>query len=147
MTHLRTQIREAIVSIVKTGLPGEKVFSSRVRRYKQIPGIQVYTGDEVTDQEGRNRTGSNRRYNRYVTVEIALLFDSTVTEQAEVDAKALEIEKLLAADLQLGGLAHDVVYLGTEDELESLEVNPLIVATLNYQVFYRAYANAPETAV
>jgi len=146
MSHVRQQIRDRIVSVLKSNvsLVKRRVFSSRVYALteKDLPAITVYTGSEVSS---RLNMGLND-LNRGLTLDVDIYVRSTSAFDNDVDAIAVQIEEAIAGDFTVNGLAKEAVLTGTEIQFSGDAEQPIGVAKLTYSVRYVTALNDVETA-
>ena len=125
MAHVRQQIRDRIVSVLKSNalLVRRRVFSSRVYALteKDLPAITVYTGSEASALQ----TIGVKTSARIVSVEVDIYVRATNNFDNDVDAIAVQIEEAIANDFNVNGLAKSAVLSGT--------VSSLILLQLYYQ--------------
>ena len=145
MAHLRTQIRDRIVTVL-TGLAttGAGVYKSRVFAVSSdnLPCILVYTGDEVS--EPVNMSG-DRRYERTVTVKVEALTMGVDGHDDQLDQIGLEVEAAINADVELNGLAEDSRFISFETDFSDQGELPLARATISIEVDYEHLESDPET--
>lgn len=150
MSHVRTQIREAILARLKAAATaaGDSVFDGLAPSIpsESLPCVAVRTPGEIvqTDDSGLSIDGTEQRIvTAYVDV-----FHSRITDsQTALDALVVQVEKALVAarsltllsDLQLVSSA---VLFNTEDG--ALQFG---CTRLEYRVTYRIDASDPETPV
>lgn len=146
MSHVRQQIRDRIVSVLKSNvsLVKRRVFSSRVYALTEndLPAITVYTGSEVSS---RLNMGLND-LNRGLTLDVDIYVRSTSAFDNDVDAIAVQIEEAIAGDFTVNGLAKEAVLAGTEIQFSGDAEQPVGVAKLTYSVRYVTALNDVETA-
>jgi hypothetical protein len=146
MAHVRQQIRDRIVSVLKSNvsLVKRRVFSSRVYALteKDLPAITVYTGSEVSS---RLNMGLND-LNRGLTLDVDIYVRSTSAFDNDVDAIAVQIEEAIAGDFTVNGLAKEAVLTGTEIQFSGDAEQPVGVAKLTYSVRYVTALNDVEAA-
>ena len=146
MSHVRQQIRDRIVSVLKSNvsLVKRRVFSSRVYALTEndLPAITVYTGSEVSS---RLNMGLND-LNRGLTLDVDIYVRSTSAFDNDVDAIAVQIEEAIAGDFTVNGLAKEAVLTGTEIQFSGDAEQPVGVAKLTYSVRYVTSLNDVETA-
>ncbi len=146
MAHVRQQIRDRIVSVLKSNvsLVKRRVFSSRVYALteKDLPAITVYTGSEVSS---RLNMGLND-LNRGLTLDVDIYVRTTSAFDNDVDAIAVQIEEAIAGDFTVDGLAKEAVLTGTEIQFSGDAEQPIGVAKLTYSVRYVTALNDVEAA-
>jgi hypothetical protein len=146
MAHVRQQIRDRIVSVLKSNvsLVKRRVFSSRVYALteKDLPAITVYTGSEVSS---RLNMGLND-LNRSLTLDVDIYVRATSAFDNDVDAIAVQIEEAIAGDFTVNGLAKEAVLTGTEIQFSGDAEQPVGVAKLTYSVRYVTALNDVEAA-
>jgi hypothetical protein len=146
MAHVRQQIRDRIVSLLKSNvsLVKRRVFPSRVYALteKDLPAITVYTGSEVSS---RLNMGLND-LNRGLTLDVDIYVRTTSAFDNDVDAIAVQIEEAIAGDFTVNGLAKEAVLTGTEIQFSGDAEQPIGVAKLTYSVRYVTALNDVETA-
>lgn len=139
MSHVRTQIRQAVANVLANQLPGFDVFASRKNARNALPNpmIDMRFLNENIDQDTmgpeRRRTSS-----LYIRVQ-RLLNEETIDDALDAD-EVLINTALLSADWT--GLL--------EDDPRLMQVNwsddpPVYAIVLRYDVEYRVRINDLET--
>ncbi len=144
MSHKRTQIRQAFKALLET-IPAlaAGVHLTRMTPVPQasLPAYLIYAMEEDFSLDGT----ANAQL-RELTLNAELLFSGTDSLDDIADDHALAVEKIVATDRTLGGLAYDTVLTATKlgTWLDGEKRNGSI--TLTYTVFYRtAVANPDQT--
>lgn len=147
MSHARTQIRQAVIALLKgnTGA-GNNVFEARVYPIDdpKLPALLVYTKLETLGEQSMSRPRTQQRELR-LSIEVYVKARGKVDE--DTDALALEIEQLIAADITLGGLVKDMVLDTTETQFSDDGERPVAVAVMNYAILYTVKEHQPQTLV
>ncbi len=147
MTHVRTQIRERIVTNV-TGLTttGSNVFESRVFNVQQseLPALLIYAKSEDTE---RDASRSSQGLNRNLLVILEGYAKGTASLDNDLDSIAEQVETALANDQTLNSLAKDCFLVSTEIDFNGEGDVPIGVIRLTFQVLYRTTTVAPGTAI
>lgn len=148
MAHVRTQIRDAVVSAL-TGLSqtGDNVFSSHKfpMSKKNLPGICVYTGDESSEVISITATGTKLQRILEISAEVYIKEVTNIDE--EVDDISVEIEKAIDSDGTLSGLTKSIFPSEFGLELDKEAEKPVAVATLRFNAVYEIIKSNPELAV
>jgi hypothetical protein len=145
MAHVRTQVREAIVSALE-GLPstGSRVFESRMRSQDEsrLPCILVLTDKELVDPftfDGKQK--------RVLQVSIIGVAQLKTGLDAALDQIALEVEEKMETVRFLGGLV-------SNSNLQKIEVTllydlqkPCGQVELVYEYEYYTNAGLPGTII
>lgn len=146
MAHARKQIRDQLATML-AGLAttGANVFTSRVYALaaNQLPALRIYTLNESVEEEGT--IGGSRQRLRELEVAIEAIVKAASNPDDTVDQIALEVEKALAADKSLSGLAKDSYISSTEIELDGEQEQKLVIATMTWTVQYLVADTAPDT--
>ena len=137
MSHVRTQIRSALVSRL-VGLPsvGSNVHARRTRpATAALPLLLVYLGDE----QGELLTSSNDRIEqRTADLVVTVVCKDGGDMEATLDQIALEVQQAIATapDLTFGGLVKDIgapaLDTETDDSLETLAGMNRIIYPITY---------------
>ena len=147
MSHARTQIRQAVIALLKgnTGA-GNNVFEARIYPIDdpKLPALLVYTKLETLGEQSMSRPRTQQRELR-LSIEVYVKARGKVDE--DTDALALEIEQLIAADVTLGGLVKDMVLDTTETQFSDDGERPVAVAVMNYAILYTVKEHQPQTLV
>ena len=145
--HARTQIRKAVVTLLKDNTSaGSNVFEARVYPINEpkLPALLVYTKQETVGEQSISRPRTHQR-------ELMLTIEAYVKARGNVDELtddlALEVEQLIATDPTLGGLVKDIVLDTTETQFLDEGERPIAVAVLTYSILYVVKENAPETVL
>lgn len=141
MTHLRTQIRQEVVNILKDNTAAaNKVYGSRIHPIDNLPAIAVFT---ISEESETVTISYPRTQNRNLTLAVEIYVKANTGFDEQVDSLAAEVETLLAAGL--GNLAKDIKLIATTMTLSGDGEKPAAVATLNYNILYQTKENNPET--
>lgn len=147
MSHARTQIRQAVIALLKGNTnAGNNVFEARVYPIDdpKLPALLVYTKLETLGEQSMSRPRTQQRELR-LSIEVYVKARGKVDE--DTDALALEIEQLIAADVTLGGLVKDMVLDTTETQFSDDGERPVAVAVMNYAILYTVKEHQPQTLV
>lgn len=146
MAHVRQQIRDRIVSVLKSNalLVRRRVFSSRVYALteKDLPAITVYTGSEASALQ----TIGVKTSARIVSVEVDIYVRATNNFDNDVDAIAVQIEEAIANDFNVNGLAKSAVLTATDINFSGEGEQPVGSAKLTFDVRYDTAIDDVETA-
>lgn len=146
MAHIRKQIRDRFVSVLKSnvGLVKRRVFPSRIYALTtpDLPAITVYTGSESSDL----MTMGSRTMMRELMLEVDLYVRLNDTFDNKVDDVCVQIEEAIANDFNVNGLAKDAVLMSTEIDFSGEAEQPIGVAKLTFRVRYVTDINDVETA-
>lgn len=147
MAHVRKQIRDAVATLLSSGvtLVSGRVFASRVYPLAQakLPAVLVYTRSETS---GLQTIGSAITSARSLSLSVDAYVRATTTFDDDLDAICVQIEEAIAADFRLGGLAKDAVLIGTEIDYNGDTEQPIAVARLTYTIRYVTTIGDVETA-
>lgn len=145
-THVRQQIREAIRSAV-LGLPStaSRVYRGRARPLGKDHGacLLIYASEESSDRE---MVGQNPLLARSVLVAIEGRVSGSASDAVEdaLDQIAAEVEPAMAAAApRLGGLASDMMLVGTRVIVQGAGEKHEGEIRLLYRVSYRTRAATP----
>lgn len=146
MSHVRTQIRDRIATLV-TGLPttGSSVY--KMRRYalddSKLPALCVYT----TDESSGLVTVGTRTLRRVINAVVEVYAKgASATIHDTVDGICVSVEEAIAADFGLNGLAKSCVLTSTETDVNVEGENGIASARLVYSVEYVTSIGDVETA-
>lgn len=142
MTHARTQLRQAVVSLL-TGntTAGNRVYSSRVYPLDEpkLPALLVFTPQDDMEKPSMQRPRTQHR-NLQLVIEGYVKARGDI--DVEADALALEVEELIGSDPTLSGLAKDAMIVSTTTQLSGEGDKPVAVVTLTFVVLYCVKENA-----
>ena len=145
--HARTQIRKAVIALLKDNTSaGSNVYEARAYPINdpKLPALLVYTKQETVGEQSISRPRTHQR-------ELMLTIEAYVKARGNVDeltdVLALEVEQLIATDPTLGGLVKDIVLDTTETQFSDDGERPIAVAVLTYSILYVVKENAPETVL
>lgn len=149
MSHVRTQIRAATAAAL-TGLATTttKVFKSRMRPADddELPCLLVYCDDEPNI--ARQTVGKTPRLSRELLLVIKGLAKNGTELDDELDAICKEVEVAIAANLTLGGLVRDGVWLTSINTTMNEEMEkPCGEIVMTFSATYSTNSNQPETAL
>ena len=149
MTHVRTQIRQAIVTTL-TGLTTteDRVFDTQVYPLEraQLPALTVTIEKDNALTDWSTMLESGVLVQTYeLPVMVRGYAKATETVQDVLDAIALEVTEALKADRTLGGLSKDIRI----DDVPEITVSgtgeqPIGMIHLSCMVLYRIADNAPD---
>lgn len=145
--HLRRQIRERIASnVTSLTTTGTNVFQSRVYPLEDsaLPCLLVYATSEDSDI-------LNQGTPRLLLRTLSITIQGVAAESSDIDDKldliAKEVETALAGDREINSLAQDSFLTSSEIEINADGAKTVGILRLNYSVEYRAYDNAPDSAL
>lgn len=146
MSHVRTQIRDRIATLV-TGLPttGNSVY--KMRRYAlddaKLPAICVYT----TDESSSLITVGSRTLRRVINAIVEIYAKgASATISDTIDGICVSAEEAIAADFSLNGLAKSCVLTSTETDVNVEGEKGIGTARLVYAIEYVTSISDVETA-
>lgn len=145
MNHARTQIRQAVVTLLKGNTSaGNNVFEARVYALDdpKLPALLVYTKQETV---GEQTIGYPRTQQRELQLTVEAYVKARGKVDEDTDTLALEIEQLIAADPSLGGLVRDIALDTTETQFSDDGEKPVAVAILTFSVLYTVKEHEPQT--
>jgi len=141
--HKRKLIRQAVKAALATLPPAtlKTVETSRRRDWQeeQLPAAAVYT-----PAEDSARASTQRQLQRQMPVVIDLQAEGTVELDDTMDALALAVEGVMAADPRLGGLATDSWLSRTETGFLGEAETGRGLCKLTYTVVYFTRADGTE---
>jgi hypothetical protein len=144
LTHVRQQLREAAARAL-VGLPvtQHRVFSGRAYPVNEteIPCLCLATPNETSEIDSIGDPVLAR------TVQLMVIgYDEGTEIEDRLDQIALEVERALAADVTLGGLALTCDLADTAKRVDGDAKKRKGEVTLTYQILYRTPRSAPQTA-
>ena len=150
MSHIRTQLREQMVSELDViGVLNGKVASTRILnlRKEQLPYCNVFADGEESELRAMGSQGGRVLLRTVIlaTEVYATQSDSALIDD-ELDSYAVEIEKVLGKST-LNDLAYDVSLASTSFSFDADAETPTGVITLFWTVQYQTTEGDPETAV
>lgn len=147
MSHVRTQIRQAVVTLLRNQTSaGNRVYASRVHPLNdpKLPALLVYTPQESVGNPTMQRPRTQSR-------QLQLVIEGYLKARGEIDDDAdqlaAEVEQRIAADPKLGGLVKDAMLDVTTTQLSGEGEKPIAVLSLTFAVLYTVKENAPQIAV
>jgi hypothetical protein len=146
MAHMRTQIRDALVTLL-TGLSttGNNVFKSRV---EQIPDSKLPALNIVTNNEDvALTTVGTKVYEKNLTVAIFVKCKATDDVDEVIDQVMLEVEPVLAANPTLGGLITDITLTAADAETRLEAEKETGQGVLAYIANYYVNATTPDASL
>lgn len=147
MTHARTQIRQAVVNLLKDNTAaGSRVYASRVYALDdpKLPALLVFTPQEGMGNPSMQRPRTQQR-NLQLVIEGYVKARGDI--DAEADALALEVEQIIGTDPTLGGLVKDAMLDTSSTQLSGEGEKPVAIISLTFAVLYCVKENAPQTPV
>ena len=145
--HVRQQIREYFGTTL-TGLTttGSNVYESRVYTLQEnaLPALVIFTKSETAEPIV---IGTDRLLSRELSVVVEGYCKATSNFDDTIDTISKEIEKAIAADRTLGGLAKDTYIESTEIEYTGEGEQPVGFITLTFLTNYYVQETNPDVAV
>lgn len=142
--HVRQQIRDRVTTLL-TGLTttGPRVYPSRVYPLGDdaLPGLLIYTGPENSDIV---TVSAPRCSDRELVLTVEGRAKAVAGLDATLDTICTEVEKALAADPTLNGLAHEHRLQRTVPELNGNGEQPVGTVTLEFAVMYSVAETTPD---
>jgi hypothetical protein len=133
--HPREVIRKAVVTLLVDAATDARfnVFPSREVPWRsvELPGIAVYSLEESSEQQH-----AEGQLVRHVTIAIHAVVRLTELVDDALDAMSLQIEKAMAADPTIGGIAFTSYLAGTEISVDDSTSRPVGAVRLAYDVRY-----------
>lgn len=148
MSHVRKQIRDALVTLV-SGLAttADRVFTSRVHPLAEheLPGLRVFVDDEEIELQSIHGPGMLQRR---VTCRVECVSALEDGLDDDLDQMALEVEHAVAGDATLGGIFNGMLTPSAVEVNRSGEgAVPIGVLALVYEGEYEVTNNAVDTAL
>lgn len=147
MPHPRVTIRQEFVNrLLGNTAAQRRVYDSRVYLLegRSLPAIIVFSDHEdiVTDTISFPRSQS-----RTLRVTVQCYAKNNDTVSTEIDNLVLEVEQLMMADNNLGGLVKDCRMESCDIALNNDSEKPVAVASLVFVVLYKVKENAPSVTI
>lgn len=146
MSHVRTQIRDAVVTLVSglTATADRIVQHRRPLPQDRLPALRVFVQEEAIERQTIHAPALLER-----TVAIRIEGVASGEEyQDDLDQIALEVEGAIAADSTLGGLINGGMTPSAVDTSEGNDGDrPVGTLALTYQAQYLVNSDAPDTAL
>jgi hypothetical protein len=150
MSHVRSQIRDQFVAILKAGVPlvTRRVFGTRVYPLTQakLPAITVTASAETSQLMTMGGSMGARSLDRTVDITVSIYENSTASLDGTIDAIAVQVEEAIGADYTLGGIAKHSVLTSTSIDFSGETEQPVGIATLTFAVRYVTSLTDVETA-
>lgn len=151
MLHVRRQIVQAAVALLQRDVAGVTAVSAGRAAplpVARTPYLLVYARSEEARPIAGPRGGvddDSERLQRLLTlvVEIVVADDATDSD-ARLDGFCLEVERAMAADRRLGGLAEDLVLARSELAARFETESRIARGRLEYSVEYHTTALRPD---
>lgn len=143
MSHLRTQIRNAVVATL--GLTGSRVYASRRHPVEadKLPALCVYAFDETSELHGK-AAAATRPLLRQLNMAVEAVAQANDNVDDSLDVICGDVEVALGADPTLGGLAYDCHLTGTKIAIVATGDRTTAHALMTFTVFYRTRAADPS---
>lgn len=149
MSHVRQQIRDALVARLKTDITSvsNRVFGNRLYaiRANNLPAICVYSISEQSDRQVMSASSSDMRRSLTVAIDVYVTQNEDADDQS--DTLTAQIEASVGADPQLSGIAKDAILTSTEMDLSGEGEVPFVLTRLIYSVEYVTSETDAETAL
>ena len=148
MAHNRTQIRDAVVTLLQATVTSATIYSERRNRIDSVmrPLCIVSMGSDDPDvsQRAMGQPTYMVEHAQVMTVEIHTeATDGQIAAEA-IDQIQLEVEGALASDLSLGGLVEMIEPAGSELEMLTDQDRVIAVRSVNYSLPWRAKFGTPD---
>jgi hypothetical protein len=128
-------IRKAVVDLLVNARTdaGDSVYPTREVPWRsvELPGIAVYSLEESSQRD--NTQGETVRH---VTLAIHAVVKLTEAVDDALDAMSLQVERAMAADPTIGGIAFTSFLAGTEIAIDETTARPVGAVRLAYDVRY-----------
>jgi hypothetical protein len=136
MAHARTQIRDAVVTILENATVADTVSKSRVY---PIPANTVSMALVYTNSETVLETTLTypRKFNRELTLSIDCVARDSDYLDDRLDRLCEAVENAIGADNTLGGVVKDCVLSDTQITLDFSGDAPIGSAKMQFRVMYR----------
>jgi hypothetical protein len=148
MSHVRTQIRNAVVGLLDSlATTGDRAYSARLSpiAQDQLPALNIFVDDESIELQTIHDPAM---LSRSVTIRIDCLSALADGLDDDLDQIALEVEDAIAADVTLGGLLNGAMIPGgIEVDRSGDGAVPIGRLTLVYQAQYEVLNNAADVAI
>lgn len=146
MAHVRKQIRDRIVSTLKSGV-------SLVQRRVHATRFYALTSDElpaitvsmVTETSAMATVGTKTMM-RNASVAVDIYVRATANVDDDLDKVAVQVEEAIAGDFTVNGLAKDAVLQSTDIDFSGDAEQPVAVGRLTFLVRYITAIDDVETA-
>lgn len=140
MSHVRQQIRDQFVTVLKAGvsLVSRRVYATRVYPLTQakLPAITVTLSSESSELMVMGATMASKSLDRTVDVVVSIYENATASIDSALDAIAVQVEEAIGADYTFGGLAKHSVLTSTSIDFSGETEQPVGIATLTFSVRY-----------
>ncbi len=150
MSHVRSQIRDQFVAILKAGVPlvTRRVYGTRVYPLTQakMPAITVTASAEASQLMTMGASMGARSLDRTVEIMVSIYENATASLDSTIDAIAVQVEEAIGADYTLGGIAKHSVLTSTSIDFSGETEQPVGIATLTFAVRYVTSLTDVETA-
>jgi len=150
MSHVRSQIRDQFVAILKAGVPlvTRRVYGTRVYPLTQakLPAITVTASAEASQLMTMGASMGARSLDRTVDITVSIYENATASLDSTIDAIAVQVEEAIGADYTLGGIAKHSVLTSTSIDFSGETEQPVGIATLTFAVRYVTSLTDVETA-
>jgi hypothetical protein len=150
MSHVRTQIRNKFVDLLKAGAPlvSNRVYATRVYPLTQakLPAITVTASSEESSLMTMGSTMGAKSLDRSVDIQVSIYENATASLDSTVDAIAVQVEEAIGADFTLAGIAKHSVLTSTSIDFSGETEQPVGIATLTFSVRYVTSFTDVETA-
>lgn len=151
MSHVRQQIREAVITeLKKIAAFGNRVYGYRGTIQKTAPYVIVRTGEEeIVVEEGTFGSDGHPTLMREVQLAIEVRTKAAADLDDTMDGYAVSIEEKMAGTA-LNSLAKYVLpgsmRIETNEDNERIEQDAALL-TMTFPVRYRTKEGSPETAI
>lgn len=149
MTHVRHQIRDAVVTSLTSGvtLVSGRVYKTRttpIEEATDAPCVCVYTLNESIVS---NAMSGGSRLLRQAQIAIDVYISNNSNPDDDADAVMAQIESSLGADVTLGGVSKDLMPQSVDIESSPGGHTPIVLARMMYLVEYMTSLADAETSI
>jgi len=142
--HIRQQIREAVV----TKLKEITTFSNRIYPYRTMPHTLLPDAVVKTDEDVViGEQTADHKYMRALALTIEARAKATSDIDDTMDSLCLAIEEKMMAAPTFGGLLKKLDLSSTKIEMSQEGDQPVGLATLEYEAWYRMLRSDADTVV
>ena len=145
MSHIRRQIRDAIITVLQANVPsvGMRVYPTRTYPVdaNAMPALCVYT---LSEESAVDSLGPSRGLTRVLDVVIEAVTKVNSTLDDALDQICQEVESAIGLDTKFDGLVHDCLLTATRIAITGKGETETGSAAMTFRLQYRTRAADPS---
>ena len=146
MSHVRKQLRDAVIAALKSGVPALSSRVDKVRGYSRnsdrLPSAQVSTPGEQT-----SGVTSDGVLDRNIELLITLYVSGPDDVEGQCDALSVNVEKSIYGDSTIMGMVKELAPESMSFEMQGEAEQRVARMEISWAAIVQTFENDPETAI